>query len=54
MSEWLLQPWPWYVTGPLIGLMVPLLLLLGWKGFWDLFKSAPYVRCRITWADPIL
>lgn len=27
--EFLLQPWPWYVTGPLIGVMVPLLLYLG-------------------------
>lgn len=27
------QPWPWYVAGPLIGLMVPLLLLLGNKAF---------------------
>jgi uncharacterized protein len=25
------QPWPWYVCGPLIGLSVPLLLLLGNK-----------------------
>jgi uncharacterized membrane protein YedE/YeeE len=23
------DPWPWYVAGPLIGLMVPVLLLLG-------------------------
>ncbi len=29
----LTQPWPWYVAGPLIGLMVPLLLLLGNKKF---------------------
>jgi len=29
----LTQPWPWYVAGPLIGLMVPLLLLLGNKAF---------------------
>jgi len=28
-----LQPWPWYVSGPLIGLTVPLLLLLGNKAF---------------------
>jgi hypothetical protein len=28
MLEWILEPWPWYVTGPLIGLSVPLLLLL--------------------------
>lgn len=27
------QPWPWYVAGPLIGLMVPALLLLGNKHF---------------------
>lgn len=27
------QPWPWYVVGPLIGLVVPLLLLLGNKHF---------------------
>lgn len=27
------QPWPWYVAGPLIGLVVPLLLLLGGKVF---------------------
>lgn len=27
------QPWPWYITGPLIGLMVPLLLLIGNKAF---------------------
>ena len=29
----LTQPWPWYVAGPLIGLMVPLLLLVGNKSF---------------------
>jgi uncharacterized membrane protein YedE/YeeE len=27
------QPWPWYVAGPLIGAIVPLLLLLGGKQF---------------------
>lgn len=31
--EFLKQAWPWYVTGPLIGLMVPLLLLIGNKSF---------------------
>jgi uncharacterized membrane protein YedE/YeeE len=25
------QPWPWYVAGPLIGLMVPVLLIIGNK-----------------------
>jgi uncharacterized membrane protein YedE/YeeE len=27
------QPWPWYIAGPLIGLTVPLLLILGNKSF---------------------
>lgn len=31
--ELLTQPWPWYIAGPLIGLMVPLLLLLTGKSF---------------------
>ena len=31
--ELLTRPWPWYVAGPLIGLFVPLLLLLGNKLF---------------------
>lgn len=29
LLEWLRQPWPWYVAGPIIGLLVPLLLWLG-------------------------
>jgi uncharacterized protein len=31
--NWLSQPWPWYISGPLIGLMVPVLLLSGNKTF---------------------
>jgi uncharacterized membrane protein YedE/YeeE len=27
------QPWPWYIAGPLIGLTVPTLLLIGNKSF---------------------
>src|SRR5260221_14290161 len=27
------QPWPWYIAGPLIGLIVPALLLAGNKAF---------------------
>ncbi|WP_333821201.1 YeeE/YedE family protein [Ohtaekwangia sp.] len=27
------KPWPWYIAGPLIGLIVPLLLLLGNRSF---------------------
>ncbi|HMB89277.1 MAG TPA: YeeE/YedE thiosulfate transporter family protein [Rhodothermales bacterium] len=33
MIEFVSQPWPWYVAGPLIGLIVPLLLLFGGKQF---------------------
>lgn len=33
MLELLKQPWPWYVAGPLIGLTVPALLILGNKHF---------------------
>lgn len=33
MIELLKQPWPWYVAGPLVGLTVPALLLLGNKHF---------------------
>jgi uncharacterized membrane protein YedE/YeeE len=32
-SEMIRQPWPWYIAGPLIGLTVPILLLLGNKSF---------------------
>lgn len=31
--EWISQPWPWYVAGPIIGLTVPALLILGNKSF---------------------
>ncbi|MDX1617912.1 MAG: YeeE/YedE thiosulfate transporter family protein [Balneolaceae bacterium] len=31
--ELLYEPWPWYVAGPLIGLMVPLLLYIGNRTF---------------------
>lgn len=31
--EFIIQPWPWYVAGPLIGLTVPTLLLIGNKSF---------------------
>ncbi len=33
MIELIKQPWPWYVSGFIIGLMVPALLILGNKSF---------------------
>lgn len=33
LLAWLYAPWPWYVSGPLIGLMVPLMLWIGNRSF---------------------
>lgn len=33
MIDFISQPWPWYIAGPIIGLTVPLLLLVGGKMF---------------------
>jgi uncharacterized membrane protein YedE/YeeE len=33
MIELLRGPWPWYIAGPLVGLTVPALLILGNKSF---------------------
>lgn len=33
LIDWVSQPWPWYIAGPLIGLTVPALLILGNKSF---------------------
>jgi uncharacterized protein len=33
MTNFLTQPWPWYVAGTLIGLTVPTLLILGNRAF---------------------
>jgi uncharacterized membrane protein YedE/YeeE len=33
MLELLSRPWPWYMAGPLIGMMVPALLVIGGKLF---------------------
>ncbi|MCO5236672.1 MAG: YeeE/YedE family protein [Chitinophagaceae bacterium] len=46
MLEWFKQPWPWYIAGPLIGLTVPALLLLGNKTF-GVSSSMRHI-CAIT------
>jgi uncharacterized membrane protein YedE/YeeE len=33
MIDFLLEPWPWWFAGPAIGLVVPILLLIGGKQF---------------------
>jgi hypothetical protein len=31
MLEIIQKPWPWYIAGPLIGLIIPILLIIGNK-----------------------
>jgi uncharacterized protein len=33
MMDFITKPWPWYIAGPLIGLTVPVLLIIGNKTF---------------------
>lgn len=33
LLETLQAPWPWYVSGPLIGILVPLMILIGSRSF---------------------
>jgi uncharacterized membrane protein YedE/YeeE len=33
MPDLIAEPWPWYIAGPIIGLFVPALLLLGNRSF---------------------
>lgn len=42
MINWLLQPWPWWLSGILIGLTVPVLYLLTGKGF-GISKSLQHI-----------
>jgi uncharacterized membrane protein YedE/YeeE len=33
MMDWIMQPWPWWLSGILIGITVPLLYILAGKAF---------------------
>ena len=46
MIDFLSQSWPWYVAGPLLGLMVPLLLFIGNKQF-GISSSLQHI-CTVT------
>jgi uncharacterized membrane protein YedE/YeeE len=48
--EILRRPWPWYVAGPLIGLTVPTLLLLGNKSF-GISSSLRHICAAVIPAD---
>ena len=39
-------PWPWYISGPIIGLMVPLLVLVGSRSF-GISQNLEHI-CAIT------
>lgn len=47
MIEFLSQPWPWYVAGPLIGLMVPALYYFSGKSFG--VSSSLRHACAAVW-----
>jgi uncharacterized membrane protein YedE/YeeE len=65
MFDWIMEPWPWYVSGPLIGLSVPLLMLLSGKnlGISSSFRhiaaacmpksKLPYFNKGYSWRDHI-
>ena len=44
--DFLMDPWPWYVAGPLIGLTVPLLLIFGNKAF-GISKSFKHICAAV-------
>jgi uncharacterized membrane protein YedE/YeeE len=44
MIEWIKNPWPWYIGGPLIGLTVPLLLIFGNKRLGSFFFTSSHLR----------
>ena len=46
LSGILTGPWPWYVAGPVIGAMVPLMLLLGSRSF-GISQNLEHI-CAIT------
>ena len=48
--EFIRKPWPWYVAGPLIGLTVPVLLLLGNKSF-GISSSLRHICAAVIPAD---
>ena len=42
--NWILEPWPWYVCGPLIGMTVPLVLLIVGESF-GVSSSLRHLNC---------
>ena len=51
LIELLQSPWPWYVSGPVIGLLVPLLILVGSRSF-GISQNLEHL-CAMTQPRPI-
>ena len=51
LIAWLSNPWPWYVSGPIIGSLVPLLLLIGSRSF-GISQNLEHI-CAITQPDRV-
>ena len=51
MVEVLSRPWPWFVAGPVIGLMVPLLLIVGGRMFG--VSNSLRTMCAIVASDNV-
>ena len=44
MNELIIQPWPWYVAGILIGLTVPIIAHTRQQAFWYIIHAKTYLR----------
>jgi uncharacterized membrane protein YedE/YeeE len=51
MNESLYTPWPWYLAGPIVGLMVPLALLIGNRR-WGVSSSLRHVCAVVSPVKP--
>lgn len=51
LIAWLSNPWSWYVSGPVIGSLVPVLLLIGSKSF-GISQNLEHI-CAITQPEKI-
>jgi len=48
---WLTNPWPWYVSGPVIGSLVPAMLFIGSKSF-GISQNLEHI-CAITQPEKV-
>ena len=51
LISWLSNPWPWYVSGPIIGSLVPAMLFVGSKSF-GISQNLEHI-CAITQPEKV-